>query len=627
MRINFTRSAAKAPQRRRTLIIACGVAGATVVLLGLYFYFASTATARLAKTAQAHLAQAQAAFAEQRFADSQASLQAARRDLQSARRSLNRFSAIGFVPFVHTQLTAGRNIIDGGGLIVEAAIELASIGQTVMTPFQDEQTVSLASLDVEEKAQILEAIKAAEPQLIAVQTELDQARRHLSLLPDRGLIGPLASVQEEINDKLPLLDQLIDDALPLARIIPDLAGHPAAATYLFLLQNNSELRPTGGFIGTYGVIRVHDGEIISFTTDNTYNLDAAAGLAVTPPVPLQQYIKADRWYLRDANWSPDFPTSAEKAIWFYQQEGGPVADFDGVIAITPTMIARLLAVTGPLVVEDISFTEDNFEQELYYQVSRGFLRQGIPFPDRKDIIGELGTLLLTKLLSLPQERWPILGQALLDNLNQKQLLLYSRTEAAQGLIVTQGWGGAIDTPAGDYLAIIDANMASLKSDPQVKRTVHYSLDATGEQAAATAAIEYRHIGQFDERTTRYRTYVRFYVPLASELVSVTGNDGSVEAEEELGKTVFATFMSIEPGQTETLSLTYRLPATVTDAIAAGRYDLLVQKQPGTIDHQLQLTTSFGRPIQFVSPVTATVDKKSVEVQTDFLTDQRLTVKL
>lgn len=627
MKIDIRPTRSKRQRRRlpRPVLIGLVTTAVIVILLGVYFIMGGTVTARHARAAQAALEVAQTKLADQQFAEADDDLQTIVDELVATRGSLTRFDSLGFIPYVNHQLVAARHIIDGGIISVRALVDVADLADSIITPLTSTETISLASLSPDEKSEIIGKISDAEPELIDVQKQLQEARSEFLAVSSSGLVGPLKKVQQKIEDSLPAFNDLIDNALPLARVLPDLAGHPDQNTYLFLLENNSELRPTGGFIGTYGVIKVHEGEIIEFATDNVYNLDSKSGITVTPPLPLQRYVQADKWFLRDANWSPDFPTAAEQALWFYDREGGPTKGFDGVIAITPTVIARLLEVTGPIETDGVTFTTENFESQLYYQVSQGFASQGIAFTDRKDIIGNLGTILITKLLSLPQDQWPALWQNLFRNLKEKQFLLYSRNSEAQQLLVDQGWSGSVTPTTGDYVMVVDANMASLKSDPTVKRHVTYTLDK--EKNTATLSMEYNHTGTFDIRTTRYRTYVRFYVPLGSEFISAEGNDKDIETSTELDKTVFGTFMSIEPGTTEKISITYTLAPTVSQAIEDGSYSLLAQKQAGTVDHQLTVELNFGRDVKAVTPHSAIVDKNSLRYQTSFLTDTTLDVSL
>ena len=83
-------------------------------------------------------------------------------------------------------------------------------------------------------------------------------------------------------------------------------------------------------------------------------------MKIPAPKPLQKYLKAENWHLRDANWSPDFIESAQKAEWFYHQERGPIDKFDGVIAITPEVLKRIITITGSITIDGIEFAPDNF---------------------------------------------------------------------------------------------------------------------------------------------------------------------------------------------------------------------------------------------------------------------------
>src|SRR6185295_17089120 len=109
--------------------------------------------------------------------------------------------------------------------------------------------------------------------------------------------------------------------------------------------------------------------------------------------------------------------------------------------------------------------------------------------------------------------------------------------------------------------VVDANLASLKTDFAMNRTLRYEiLKNTAGQWIGRTTVHYENHGHFDFKTSRYRTYTRLYVPLGSQLVRVVGalqNDkilnpkgdqGKPDVSTELGLTVFGAFTSIEPGQ-------------------------------------------------------------------------------
>src|SRR5205814_2502742 len=100
-------------------------------------------------------------------------------------------------------------------------------------------------------------------------------------------------------------------------------------TYLLLGENDRELRATGGFIGTAGTLTIDRGQVSSFDYGSSYSFDDQVA-APPPPRPLQRYLGISRWYLRDSNWWPDFPSSAEQALEAWRRAGRP--DPDSVLA-------------------------------------------------------------------------------------------------------------------------------------------------------------------------------------------------------------------------------------------------------------------------------------------------------
>jgi hypothetical protein len=289
----------------------------------------------------------------------------------------------------------------------------------------------------------------------------------------------------------------------------------------------------------------------------------------------------------------------------------------------------LIALTGPIDVNGITFTSENFIETLQYQVEQGFYRQGISEAERKEIIGVLSSKLLDRVLELPSDRWPDLWETFQKDINAKHILMYLKDKGIQQTIIDQGWGGDIRAFDGDYLHVVDSNMASLKSDPGVIRTIKYNVEKNPDnEYLATVKIHYDNQGTFNWKSTRYRTYTRVYVPEGSELIESGGvmeNDklhggkpGEVEITNEFGKTVFGGFISIEPQEQGELTYTYRLPEMITEMIDNGQYQLFVQKQSGTATYDLAVSLNFVEKIDEFEPI----DKGQQDGQNivTFLTD-------
>jgi hypothetical protein len=189
---------------------------------------------------------------------------------------------------------------------------------------------------------------------------------------------------------------------------------------------------------------------------------------------------------------------------------------------------------------------------------------------------------------------------------------------------------------GDYLMFVDANLAALKTDQYVKRGVTYQLAFNNKgDLIAKATMNYQNNGSFTWKSTRYRTYTRLYVPKGSKLINTVGSmsadksvvPGKTDVFEDLGKTVFGAFISIEPGKSGSLSFEYQLPDSIKEMILNGNYDLLIQKQAGTTGHALSLGLNFQDKIKDAVPAEEKKDwgNNSYVLNTDLSVDREVKI--
>jgi len=470
---------------------------------------------------------------------------------------------------------------------------------------------NFSEFTVAEKTAILKLIYESAPELNGIKANINLALMDLKNIKGEGIVSLFMDKISIARDQLGAGSDLIDKALIVSQILPTLAGYPTPVNYLLLLQNNSELRPTGGFLGTVGVMQMSVGDIVKFTTNDSYHLDMPASLEkkfkVEPPLPLKKYLGVTNWFLRDSNWSPDWPTSAKKIEWFYRTEAqynkvpeiSQVPKFNGVIAITPNLIVDLLELVGPISVRGQEYNKNNFVDLLQYEVEMNYYKEGISQWDRKKIIGEIIKELKIKLLNLPTSRYLDLIGILNKNVKSKDVLVYLMDDGARNLVKSLGWEGEIKTPSSDYLMVVDANLAAYKTDRVMDKTVKYEITEKDDGIYAHLRINYTHNGTFDWKTTRYRNYVRVYVPLGATLIKASGmSEGKAETGMEeffytgATKTYFAGFISVEPGHDGFLDLEYKLPDKIKTDVNAGNYSFYGQRQPGNNIKELKVDVNF-----------------------------------
>ncbi len=464
----------------------------------------------------------------------------------------------------------------------------------------------LKNLTEQDKKQIFDTLTTSLPSVMGSRASLDLIIQRLENMPDAVLPSQALPLKRQLYEYAKKLSDLIDVSLPFISVVPGFLGHGHEMTYLLLLQNNAEVRGTGGFIGTYGILTLRNGEIKTFFTDNIYNFDdKAKHLRIPPPIPLKKYAKIPAWYLRDSNWSPDFPTAARQALWFYAREGG-TQKIDGVIALTPEVIASLMRIVGPVSVENLHFDPDQFYDQLQYQVEKGYERRGISRSERKDVVRMIADEIIVRIGRLSIPEWEGILGVMRARLAEKTLMIYARDTDLFQFIRDNGWSGEVRRVSGDYLMVVDSNMISLKTDAVMDKHISYSLNEHDDDSLyAKVVLTYTHNGTFSWTSTRYRDYVRILIPQGSVIQS---SSIPLEVSLEHGKMVLGGFIQIDPQKIGTLSVEYKLPKRIQQDVKNGLYTLFVQKQSGVNQQKLLVSTDFKSPITSYKPYIGSTSK-------------------
>src|SRR5690606_19883658 len=151
--------------------------------------------------------------------------------------------------------------------------------------------------------------------------------------------SPLTTLQERLPDAIVAVEGLLQ--APYA-----LGVNGAPQTYLIVLQNEDELRPTGGFISAIGEARFVQGRLESLNFEDSYVVDNFSAPLISPPPSLNEIMLAERWLLRDANWSPDGTTTFNTIQSIYENQTGRT--IDGVIMLNQEAVVRLVEALEPL---------------------------------------------------------------------------------------------------------------------------------------------------------------------------------------------------------------------------------------------------------------------------------------
>lgn len=629
----------KTPKNRKKLWLIIGMVLLIFVVLGVISGYQVKAAYDLIMAGKDHLTTVQDLAVQQDLKKADDEIKLAEEKFSAAQEKFNSARWAVIIPYVGTQISAAGIILDAAVDLTADMSQAVDAGLSILEPMQAEATTSFNQLTTAQKKEALNKLSDAAPLFEQISANFINIKARLNRMSDFGVMEQITQAKNLILEKLPMAESFINELNLGAKILPKIGGHPNEQQYLFVSQNNNELRASGGFIGNIGIVRIYEAEIKEFNTKGVYNLDAEAPVKIEPPDYLREYLSASTWFLRDANTCVgcvDFSVAARKILEFYEIETGQ-ENFDGVISITPTFLEDLLKITGPVSVPGYPYKFDweNVTETIQQHVEYNYAQMGITMADRQSIVSDLSNVLLQKVITLPKEKWLDLFQVLQEAFTKKHAMIYAKNPEAQAALREQKWTAQLENDfEQDYLTIADNNMAALKTDRVMDRSINYEVDLSNpEGPTAKLQITYINNGKFTNFTTRYRTWTQVYVPAGATLVSYEGaevTDKSTargklreEIDSHSGRKVWSYFKSIEPGTQETMTIEYRLPETV---MQNNDYALLFQKQPGTPQFKLNINVkNAGKPKKFSPAESGKIENTNLSFDSDLLIDREFRV--
>ncbi len=508
--------------------------------------------------------------------------------------------------------------IDSGDILIASLEPYADV-----LGFQGDGTFTGGTAE-ERILKIIETVGEITPKLQEVETKLEVIHNNLAEIDPgrypftvrgRSVSELITTGQEFALDA----QTLLGDAIPLLEQLPNIAGAQEEKKYLVIFQNDAEIRPTGGFMTAYGIIRVDKGRVFQEKSDDIYQLDQKFNSRLPAPEPIRRYLPlVNYWFLRDMNLSPDFKESMEMFMTYYGQIPSEPDDIDGIIAMDTNVLTNLVRILGPIEVPGFGrFSADIdprcdcpqviYELEDYSTRPVAYVRD-----DRKAFLVPMMQTLIAQAYGAPPQTWPNLFETVYNDIRQKHVLFYFFDEAAQAASERANFAGRLLTSPGDYLLIVDTNFGGAKSDLFIEQDIDHQVTTTDSGTRNELTVTYKNpapasncnleAGQLCLNGT-YRDWVRFYLPEGSNLEESLGFEAdSVKTSSELGKTVIEGFFTFQPQSQAKLKLTYTTPYVPQDT-----YHSIVQKQAGrdapkyTLNlnqqHQLELDLTTDRVIE------------------------------
>lgn len=462
-----------------------------------------------------------------------------------------------------------------------------------------------------------------------------------------------AENESEIKKFIP--DELLEEksfdligsfASAILDVSPNLFGFEGEKKYLLLFQNNMELRPGGGFIGSYGLITIKKGRITDFTINDVYDADGQLKGHVEPPYPIRRYLPSVHWYLRDSNFDIDFLQNASHAAYFLNVEKGE--NVDGVIGIDITFVKEILKTIGPVYVSDYN---ENVTADNLYLLTQSHVEKDF-FPGSTQKKNFLRSLFNSIILTFESkndsdfnkgELYFKLLESFSRSILQKHLIFAFSDKNIQNLFTTYNISSSLFDPRknnvdtfNDFVGINEANIGINKVNYLIKRKVDQTVNISEKGSIdGKLTINYKNLStQKSLFGGDYKNYLRLILPLNTKItsISIDGKEQKivnaitdpkiyeakkflppkgleVEITEEQGKTVIGFLVIVEKEALKTISVNYLLPYQIDQKNKSLFYNLRFFKQPGTEEYPFSFNLYYPK---FFKAINLSKNLKKIE---------------
>lgn len=535
---------------RRPLLLV--LAGVLLVVSGAFCAYRALQAAHAGTDAKAALLRGEANLSASKLDDAQKDLTVAQAGFSRMRGDINGmgpFLVVGrFTPFLRVQVRGAEAFADAGRLLAGAGLEIAGTAGPILTPADPNAS---APNDLDTLRRVQASVRTG-------VTSLDQAVRKIAALNGKRLIGPIGAARQDLARRLPRIQDRAHSALDGLDALVAFSGGSGDRRYLFLSQNPAEPRPTGGYMGTYGVITAHGGKLSLDRYDGIEQWTRPRPQIAIPPdqagSPFPFISPPFPQTIANLNNIPDWPTVAAAVMEMWKKGGEqPV---DGVLSVSTGFLGRLLAVTGPAFIPDYNetVTPANFFDRMDFYAHHG----GTNGVNSKDFIGALAEVVLHRILTVPASQWKALGTVLGQSLDAREAMAWTTDTTVNGTLAERRWDGALPATSGDFF--FDASFAFAgKAGRGLRRTYdHTVVVAADGSAQVTTSVTIENTEPQSEANPDSLTYVTVYGPTGATLDGASDPPAALEPP-IADHPAAGWFISAPPLASTTLKVVWNVP--------------------------------------------------------------------
>ncbi|HSW88206.1 MAG TPA: DUF4012 domain-containing protein, partial [Candidatus Saccharimonadales bacterium] len=438
--------------------------------------------------------------------------------------------------------------------------------------------------------------------------------------------------EKELLTKMGKYQQGINVLSGTVGLLPHALSTNSKHTYLVLFQNNFELRPGGGVIGSYGLLTFDHGKMSDFVIHDVKDADGQLRKHIDPAFAIRRYMGIVHQYLRDSTFDPDYVVDAQKASDVLQTAIGQKVD--GVMAVDLTFIKYLLSVTGPVYISEqhTTVTQNNF------------FTLAVGQTENNNFLNNVFVTLWNKLQSGGQINVGTLIQKSQQAIQEKHLLFALANITDQNQLSVNGVSSSLWDPRpqntgviNDYMGISEANIGANNANYFVKRQIKQSVSIDGNGTLkGEVHLTYTNTSKQNQLLAGdYKNYMSVIVPKDTTLTDISVNgqpqatrsaitdpllyeskgfkapsEVEIAQTHEFGKTLYGFLVTIPAESTKIVDIMYEHTQKINLSNPVLHYSLYLYKQPGTNNDPFSFSFNFPLEYSILSAIPTNGDGSS-----------------
>jgi hypothetical protein len=424
----------------------------------------------------------------------------------------------------------------------------------------------------------LDRIAAVGPAVRSASATVSQTARAMSALPRHTWLSSVDAGSAEALGQITTTDQALKSADLAVRILPGMLGGDRPKRYFLTFQNEAEARGTGGLPGAFAIVEANQGKIRFARMESDTTLANIGSDVHFGPAFQRLYAGAGPTTIfGNSNLSPHFPYAAQIWASMWKRYSGEAVD--GAIAVDPTALSYLLAVTGPAALPDK--TEITAANAVELTQSSSYARfpssSGASVAQRQAYLLGVAAAASKKILGSRGDPADLL-QAAGKAAGERRILVWSADPAVQADLAKTPMAGVIPDTKAPFVGLSIVNGGGNKLDYYLKRSLTWQRSGCGRARATTVTIALTNdapgtglsdyvTGRSDAHAYRVKTGdarlgVSYFATQGTVMNSITvgGKPGRGRIGAERGHPVYALDVEVPRGTSRTIVLRLTEPA-------------------------------------------------------------------